>query len=849
MILIKRGTPELMVVMAWLFFNLFYGIVSQLKENFIASLGLLVMEPLFCLNATCLSLYLAWQIKGVERLGFLFFSIAFGGLFVSDTVYHLVLQVLKKEPTLLFVSFTEIPYFLFLIFQFLAWLKLTKPFSFQRAYKHYWFFSLPSLIVIAAVFTLFMKFFHWEVYPQITFGIYEIIALILALFNYYIIIFVLSTAREKNLIFIALGLLILILIDLMERFSTIKNSEDYLGSFHPSVWASGELLICYALYKLIEQKDRLEENFTYSHASLQISYTAWCYLLCVMTLLAFFLFCAIFLVRNNFMPLNSLIPDLIVFIILFPVLTIISSNFFAKKMLSPLKKVHGMVHYLVDGDLSKQPFFQEQPDSPYLEINQLESAIWIAVEAISEKHQSEQLLLAQKAQLAHDIRSPLVALNVILQESLFIPEMQRNVIRSAIQRINDIAHTLLAPTLALKEITHKASSEPFFGLIDSIFSEKRVQYTYRKEIELILSIEDTIFYTFICVHPLDFKRVFSNLIDNAVESIAENKPGKITLKAHLEENNLHIELDDTGCGIKPALLPKILKGGLSVGKKGGNGLGISFSMEKIESWGGSFNLFSEEGKGTRVMIQLPTAREPAWFVKELYLPPSATIVVIDDDESIHQVWKSRLQAVFSEKTTMELIHFYHPLELKAFCFDQKNKNSQNTLYFVDYEYHQSASTGLDLIQEYGIANKSYLVTSRYEDEAIRKACLELGTFLLPKPYCAHIPLKLLNPKADLILIDDDPMLIQTWELKAKLAAKQCMSFSNYRLALNHLHSFNPEIPIYVDSHLNETIRGEEVAKSLYNSGYKNIYLQTGYSIKDFESMDWIKAVINKDPPF
>ena len=62
-------------------------------------------------------------------------------------------------------------------------------------------------------------------------------------------------------------------------------------------------------------------------------------------------------------------------------------------------------------------------------------------------------------------------------------------------------------------------------------------------------------------------------------------------------------------------------------------------------------------------------------------------------------------------------------------------------------------------------------------------------------------------------------------------------------------SMTKDIPIYIDSNLERDIKGEELAKTLYDQGYTNLYLCTGYPPETFGKMPWLKAIIGKEPPF
>jgi signal transduction histidine kinase len=64
-----------------------------------------------------------------------------------------------------------------------------------------------------------------------------------------------------------------------------------------------------------------------------------------------------------------------------------------------------------------------------------------------------------------------------------------------------------------------------------------------------------------------------------------------------------IEIGDDGLGIPRDALPRVFEPHFST-RTTGSGLGLAISRRLIESWGGSIDLESEEGKGARVSITL-----------------------------------------------------------------------------------------------------------------------------------------------------------------------------------------------------------------------------------------------------
>jgi two-component system NtrC family sensor kinase len=102
------------------------------------------------------------------------------------------------------------------------------------------------------------------------------------------------------------------------------------------------------------------------------------------------------------------------------------------------------------------------------------------------------------------------------------------------------------------------------------------------------------------------QQVFLNILNNAIDAIG--KDGEIHLKTrHLAKNNeIAIEIHDTGPGIPKEMLNKIFDPFFTTKEVGkGTGLGLSISYSIVEKLGGRMMVASEEGKGTTFTIYFP----------------------------------------------------------------------------------------------------------------------------------------------------------------------------------------------------------------------------------------------------
>ncbi len=101
----------------------------------------------------------------------------------------------------------------------------------------------------------------------------------------------------------------------------------------------------------------------------------------------------------------------------------------------------------------------------------------------------------------------------------------------------------------------------------------------------------------------------------------------------------------------------------------------------------------------------------------------------------------------------------------------------------------------------------------------------------------------------IILIDDDKLIHLGWKLRARKAGLVFSSFYTVDEFIQEQISKDLISDIYIDSDLGSGIKGEEEAKRIFEFGYSNIVLATGYSDINKSNYPWLKDVISKEPPF
>jgi signal transduction histidine kinase len=113
----------------------------------------------------------------------------------------------------------------------------------------------------------------------------------------------------------------------------------------------------------------------------------------------------------------------------------------------------------------------------------------------------------------------------------------------------------------------------------------------------------------------ELEQVFLNLFLNALDAMPQG--GSMRVAACVQPicakhqgaagDLLAVEVQDTGCGVDPAILENVFEPFLTTKGGRGTGLGLSICQGLVRSHGGDIHIESELGQGTRVVVLLPLA--------------------------------------------------------------------------------------------------------------------------------------------------------------------------------------------------------------------------------------------------
>jgi len=215
--------------------------------------------------------------------------------------------------------------------------------------------------------------------------------------------------------------------------------------------------------------------------------------------------------------------------------------------------------------------------------------------------------------VAHDLQSPLVATQSLMSYIVDgytgeITDGQKDLLQRGIRRVDELL-TLLTDLLDIPRIEAGQLKREMRELSLNEVVEQAVagldNLARQKGIALKVELLETSPKVYASSRRL--QQVLNNLISNAINYTRE---GMAIIRMKEYNNDIAIEVVDTGIGILPGELPRLFDDffrGSNVGAKG-TGLGLSISKRIIEAHGGKIWAESpcpETGKGSRFTFTLP----------------------------------------------------------------------------------------------------------------------------------------------------------------------------------------------------------------------------------------------------
>lgn len=216
------------------------------------------------------------------------------------------------------------------------------------------------------------------------------------------------------------------------------------------------------------------------------------------------------------------------------------------------------------------------------------------------------------AYVSHELKTPLSTIKLLSETMLHDENMDVDIskefmkdISSESDRLTSIVNDLL--TLMELEISEmkidfeRANLKTIAEKIHSNMSHLATE----KDIDFRLTVNEELEFKF---DPDRIKQTLINIVSNAIKYT--EKGGTVELKLYSEYDSVVMEISDNGIGIPEESIPHIFDRFYRVDKAraratGGSGLGLSIASQIVTLHGGTIEVESKIGVGTKIKIRIP----------------------------------------------------------------------------------------------------------------------------------------------------------------------------------------------------------------------------------------------------
>jgi signal transduction histidine kinase len=285
------------------------------------------------------------------------------------------------------------------------------------------------------------------------------------------------------------------------------------------------------------------------------------------------------------------------------------AKFLAKRMLSNVRNAVARVRSLKTLWDSQETLEVEGNDEIAFLTNEFSKALDTI--AISQK----QLLETEKVKstlnlartVAHNIKSPALAIEMMLPGLINVPDGMRRVLSNAAKEIRHLSDQLTSDSNRVMQLQNEEVDTGLVFLplfLDDLLKQKRFEYLKDKNVEIKFSGKDGCRDAFAKVNSVECKSILSNIINNAVESYPDRK-GIVEISLESDDKTISIVVADNGAGIPEEYAKELGKRAITFKGEQTRGLGLMHAFKMVQSWGGNISVDSKVGVGTKFKISLP----------------------------------------------------------------------------------------------------------------------------------------------------------------------------------------------------------------------------------------------------
>jgi signal transduction histidine kinase len=361
--------------------------------------------------------------------------------------------------------------------------------------------------------------------------------------------------------------------------------------------------------------------------------------------------------------------------------------------------VAAITHYSKTlGYYLEQGFTQssEQKNSALRLPSEIETLFSSAFAQSMQQQQERQVRLLRDRELhqkfAHDVRSPLHALDQLLNSAQFEHQDEKDACQNALRTMMKSSEEILGYLMPLENRVR--GSVPATHVVDCFRRSQSIFKSAYPQALMSVQLKVETANTYAWIDELVLKRLFLNLIQNAVESTGSTEL-VVTLNRNelTEDSPLRVTVTDNGRGASMNDIQALNDSQAFTRKINGHGIGLSTQANSLRPYGASLKFSSLEGQSFTATLNLKGA--------------SNTIILIDDDRAIQLAWR----ALAAEKgVKIELVRMSELSQLESTL---KSHERHIEIYVDYYLGAQSGKTILARLKKIGFQNL-FLATASAE---------------------------------------------------------------------------------------------------------------------------------------
>jgi two-component system NtrC family sensor kinase len=220
------------------------------------------------------------------------------------------------------------------------------------------------------------------------------------------------------------------------------------------------------------------------------------------------------------------------------------------------------------------------------------------------------------ASVAHEINNPLSGIltySKLMIRTLEEPPITDSVRAGALKQLRLVQRETERCSAIVRNLLDFARERPLTLAdvgVNAILDDALVLVTNQAKLQNITLERDLASASQVHGDFGQLRQAFINIIINACDAMARGGTLRIATRDDAAARQVVIEVTDTGTGIAPEHLARVVDPFFTTKEKG-TGLGLSVVYGIVERHGGQLQIQSAVGVGTTVRIQLPQAVKPA----------------------------------------------------------------------------------------------------------------------------------------------------------------------------------------------------------------------------------------------